>query len=1188
MHIVHLSSPSFGKLNTEASGKAENLKNEDALEAVALKLSDIDKRNRIDYIVITGDVAWNASLKEYKQAEEWLTRIQKNLNINNDHFIICPGNRDVDEEAMKDYEYPDTQEKANEILRVERIKEHLSHRFQNYINFVTSTGMKPYDINGLKNYLVGIVDFDDIRFIGLNTAWFSYTDKQNRGMWLGSNLITLINKQLSEMPEKFTVTLMHQKDRLHPNEMGNGEHVFDTMKTVYSFSDLVLFSGIVSPTIKASIEREAVILGCGKPFESKEPYSQNICDYIINFNLEKKLYATQHLYINKDWRKTEEPIPEEIINAITWSDKYGEMHASNFNVEIPIDADDVSDVVIDRTYPETWIYNSYINEVDSYKILNFDMTHSFMNWLKDSIFEKSTKELSEKYVDSITKEVETNVSKRIELEELLTMIISDKNGNPLSWEQIKHSVLSESSSNLKLVIKGDEGTGKSVFLSMLYYRLREMSELQKKGVYTVYIDLHYYDTFLLERAEELLNKDLKTLEALINIGMKCFMVLDGFDSYKRIHEHLEGVISEFLERNETSVFLCLGDIELQQNSAIFSHRSVIEDVINKPDLELQTNYIRTDDDVIRDYLRRLMAIFDYNLADSSIEQLIIIIKRLCLRRVDFRTIIILLRTIVLKPNIFRRGNPASVFETYLVENGYDKTKIYEEGKAALIYLSQGTAEKYMESATGLYKNRIIRSYLVANYFVNAIAEIGADKKSSNKELDDERRIFSKFKYIFASDINHMISYYIQTLDETKLLTFFESFKYLFESVDISNELKINIAFIFGRIRVGTLKQQVVNYLIEQFDKLEKIIFENYRALKDIKDEQILMYRSIATSLVFQQEIRYKKNYIKRLLYDTRLYGLNRKFDVLYYSDCPRQLLKISDLSDSELGDIREVISVLYERINSMLSEADYRMRLSLDLEILTLFSIAEYYAEDFSPLSDRIVSLISLSRKIQKFSNENMIEPLVIHFVNMVDEILSSDKPYRHIFKELLYSKYVYRTEWQEYHVKRDESMMEHIYSAFIIGEFCLPSTSIELTRDFRLDDGKSYDEYDKGKILKMILLSHLGNSFSGPYNKKTIEDRQKEDERYRYYAMLTTVPYLYGLGSDKDYWNEYYDDYTINSKVAKDICHLENLMHAIVLKQDHEVEDINLVEYYNQIIGQLQTALVKEICMKIRNNVIQ
>ena len=42
------------------------------------------------------------------------------------------------------------------------------------------------------------------------------------------------------------------------------------------------------------------------------------------------------------------------------------------------------------------------------------------------------------------------------------------------------------------------------------------------------------------------------------------------------------------------------------------------------------------------------------------------------------------------------------------------------------------------------------------------------------------------------------------------------------------------------------------------------------------------------------------------------------------------------------------------------------------------------------------------------------------------------------------------------------------------------------------------------------------------------------------------------------------------------------------LLKQDHEVEDINLVEYYNQIIGQLQTALVKEICMKIRNNVIQ
>lgn len=1191
MHIVHLSSPCFGKSKVGNGGEAEHLKHSEALEKVAAKLVEIHKRNQVDYIVITGDIAWNGLSDEYARAAVWIEKIQSNLGLEKDHIIFCPGNRDVDEEAMKDYEYPESQEKSNEILRVERIADHLSHRFENYISFTKKIGMRPYIINSLENYLVGIAEFDDIRFVGLNTAWFSYTDKNNKGMWIGSDLVTLIKEKIAEQSNKFTVVLMYQKDYLHPNEIGNGEHVFNTMDAIYGFADIVLFSGFVSPTIKASIERDAVVLGCGKPHDKIEPYSQNICDYIININMDKQLYVAQHLYINNEWRKVEDPIPADVINNITWNNKFGDMVVSNWSVEIPLDTDDIDDI-IKTAYPggsfDTWIYRKFNAVTDSNGGSTLSITHGLVTWLKDSIFEQYTTKISEKYVDFMAKEVETNVYRRIELEELLTMIISDKNGNPLSWSKIKSIALSENSGNVKLVVKGDEGTGKSAFLSMLYYRLREMSELQSRWIYTVYIDLHYYDKFSLNEAEELLNADLRTLEYLINLGMKCFMVLDGFDSYIRIHESLEKKMSDFLKRFETSIFLCLGDLELQQNSTIYSHRSAIEDVTKRPELELQTNYIMTDEESIRDYLQRLVEIFDYSLDEKSVDLIITLINSLRLRRVDIRTIIIFLRMIVLQPKVFRKCNPALVLESYLIEIGFDKAKIYEEGKAALSYLSEGNFDKYMESATGLYKNRIIRSYLVTYYFINAISEIiGTDKKAVIMDIDDDRSFLSRCKYIFAADINHMISYYVQTLDENKTVKIFECFKYLFESVDTSNELKINIAFIFGRLKKESVRQKVVDYLIEQFNDLQNTIFENYTVRSSIKDEQILIYRSIATSLVFQQQVVYKKQYIKRLLYDTRLNGLSRKFDVLYYGDCPRQLLRVSDLLDSENDNIREVIEILYDRISIMLTEADYRMRLSLDLDVLTLFSIVEYYSEDFSPLSDIIVNLISLSQKIQKFANENMIEPLVIHFVNMVNEILSSEKPYRKILKELLCSKYTYRTEWQKYKVSREESMMEHIYSAFVIGEFFLPSTSVELTRDFRLDDGKPYDKYDKEKILKMILLAHLGDSFAGPYNKKTNEDRKKEDERYRYYAMLTTVPNLYGLGSDKDYWNEYYEDYTINSKVAKDIIHLENLIHAIILKQDHQVEEINLEDYYRYIMEHLQTALVKEICIKIRSNII-
>ncbi len=537
-----------------------------------------------------------------------------------------------------------------------------------------------------------------------------------------------------------------------------------------------------------------------------------------------------------------------------------------------------------------------------------------------------------------------------------------------------------------------------------------------------------------------------------------------------------------------------------------------------------------------------------------------------------------------------KNNPYLIFYEYFIDNGYNSDTLYDEGKAALLYLTDGTVSTNMKTATELYKNRIIRSFLVAYFFVNAIEKIGMDKRAEIESLNDERAILYKIKYIFASDINHMISYYVQTLDESNLNTLFESLKFLFESTDTSSQLKINLAFVFGRIRGDVdadVKKEVIIYLAEQFDKLEKKIFDNYRVRNDIKDDQILIYRSISNSLVFQQENMYRKRYFKRLLYDSRLNGLNRAFDILYYGDCPGQLLKKSNLKNVQEKDIQDAVRVLLKRVDNMISEVDYRMRLSLDLEIMTLYSIAEHHIEDLTLLSSTLDELICLAKKIHHLSDERMIDPLVIHFVSMVEEILSSEKPYRDIFNELLYSKNIFRTQWQEYGVERDESMMEHIYSSFVIGEFCLPNSYEELKRDFQLTDGRSYDAYNKDRILNIILFSHLGNAYSGPYYKKTNEDRIRENERYSYYAMLTTIPYIYGLGSNKDFWNEYYEDVTINSKIARDICHLENLIQAFSFKNDQKIEEINVPDIYRMTMGQLQTSLVKEICNKIRKNVI-
>ena len=656
LHLVHLSSPTFGKKSKRLTGEAGRVKYTSALNEVVNKLSEINERNRVDYIIITGDVAWNGSHDEYTEAKEWIDNISQKLSLDKDRFIICPGNRDVDREAMKDIGYPKSQEESNEMLKVERIEEYLSHRFQNYIRFINSIGMKPYNIDGLDNYLVGVMDLENIRFVGINTAWFSYKDDKNQGMWIGSNFVTLIQEQILNQPGKFTVTLLHQKERLHPSEIGNGENVYNTMEAICGFSDMVLYSGFVSEAIRANIEKEAISLGCGKPSEENEPCSQNICEYVIDFNFKQNLYVTQHLYTHDGWRKTEDPVSLDIINKLNWSEKYKEESDSSWKIELPIDTGNESGSLssgMGFTFFDQ--FGSIVNINDYYNHL---FSGNFNSWIKDRIFSKLTYSISDKYVDKMTKEVEPVVYRRMKLEQLLTLIVTDTKGTALSWSYITEQVLKDSKSKLKLLIKGDEGTGKSAFLSVLYYRLRELSELQNRNIYPVYIDLHCFDNASINEAEDILENDLKILELLITNGMKCFIILDGFDDYKRIHEGLETIITEFIKNHQASIlFLCLGNIELQQNSSKFSHHSSIHDVAKNPDIELQTRYISIDENDLTSIIRGLAEIFNYGINENQICVLIKMIKNLSLRQVDIRTIIILLKTIISQPNVFNKKLP---------------------------------------------------------------------------------------------------------------------------------------------------------------------------------------------------------------------------------------------------------------------------------------------------------------------------------------------------------------------------------------------------------------------------------------------------------------------------------------------------------------------------------------------------
>lgn len=245
--ILHLSDLHFGYDKDEAKAERSN-----ALNHLASVIGEQESDWNPTVICITGDIAMRASSQDYSEAKAWLSDLLSKLNLTPKSLVICPGNHDIVRDIASGYPPPKDSEIADRILRFKHFEKHVPP-FVEYQNFCSSLSIPPYLIGCKKSHLTGIRLINNIRFVCLNSAWFSQRNKvddkfiDDGKLWIGLPLLVYLESN-GDFPyleghagSIFTIVIFHHPfEILHDNERNQRTPRKNTQEFIAYRSHLIL------------------------------------------------------------------------------------------------------------------------------------------------------------------------------------------------------------------------------------------------------------------------------------------------------------------------------------------------------------------------------------------------------------------------------------------------------------------------------------------------------------------------------------------------------------------------------------------------------------------------------------------------------------------------------------------------------------------------------------------------------------------------------------------------------------------------------------------------------------------------------------------------------------------------------------------------------------------------------------
>lgn len=297
MRILHLSDLHFGIGTDGAKGD----RRANCLRCLLDTVSEINSENKIDYIVISGDIAFSGSEKEYQEADKFIERLVEKSKIEPSNIIICPGNHDFNRGTGAALSIPSTMKECVATYNVDTLQT-ICTPFQGYINFCKRNRIATprYAVNH-ECYLFGVCAYPNINFLVLNSAWC----KEEGKSWVGKSFLDSIINGGVLNNENITVAVMHHpSSELMDFELTQYGTEAPSYDTIEELSNIVLCGHThgTSISVKNAGKGNGKRIACGASYESKD-YRNSIVVYDIQSG---NIVITPFYYEGDKWVKSKE------------------------------------------------------------------------------------------------------------------------------------------------------------------------------------------------------------------------------------------------------------------------------------------------------------------------------------------------------------------------------------------------------------------------------------------------------------------------------------------------------------------------------------------------------------------------------------------------------------------------------------------------------------------------------------------------------------------------------------------------------------------------------------------------------------------------------------------------------------------------------------------------------------------
>lgn len=300
VNILHLSDIHFGaeqtpKTSTSAAitstHLAQRINTLNGLIKCLEQFCRTEPKWKPHVVVISGDIAWKALPDDYKQAKDFLSQLSTTFNLTSKEFILCPGNHDINRSATIGLGRPTDTKQSDDWLKLETL-DNLKRPFENYIKFCEDFGVAPLSISDQSNHLVGFRDLLDLRFVVLNSSWFSRGDDDKNKLYIGFPQLQLMSASSKLFDpdncdnEHITISILHHPpDWLHEDETNGYTSRQITYKYLADRSHVILSGHTHNNRIIPPDKRfDSAYLFVGGASYEKDDYYNNFSIYQINLS----------------------------------------------------------------------------------------------------------------------------------------------------------------------------------------------------------------------------------------------------------------------------------------------------------------------------------------------------------------------------------------------------------------------------------------------------------------------------------------------------------------------------------------------------------------------------------------------------------------------------------------------------------------------------------------------------------------------------------------------------------------------------------------------------------------------------------------------------------------------------------------------------------------------------------------